>query len=98
VIIDRIVCLAGPHPIWSDRAASPLKRQRVTARLTQMEVANRAPCSLSAYSNLEARGIGSDDLWKRVAAVFDVPVDAIRPPRSPAGEPADDLQGELELG
>ena len=71
--------MAGPHPPWADKAASPLKRRRVTSGRTLLETAREARCSLTALHNLESRGIGSADLWQRVAAVFRVEVDAIKP-------------------
>jgi hypothetical protein len=74
------------HPLWSDRPASALKRLRVTdpRGLTMLEAAGRAGLSLSAYHNAEARGLGSFDLWVRIAASFGVSVEAIRPTRAPS--------------
>jgi hypothetical protein len=72
--------MTGPHPLWDDKAPSPVKRLRVTWRhQTQLEMAGAVECSLTAYHNLEARGIGSAQLWERVAAVFQVAVDSIKP-------------------
>lgn len=71
--------MTGPHPLWEDKAASPLKRRRVTSGRTLLETTREARCSLTALHNLESRGIGSAELWRRVAAVFDVAVETINP-------------------
>jgi DNA-binding XRE family transcriptional regulator len=85
--------MAGPHALWDDAAPSAVKRLRVTSRRTQLEAAGAAGCSLTAYHNLEARGVGSADLWARVAAVFRVLVEDIKPAVAPARN--DDRQLQL---
>jgi hypothetical protein len=69
------------HPLWDSKPTSPVKRLRVTdhRKMTQFDAAGAAGCSLTAYHNIEARGVGSPDLWARVAAVFQVAVDSIKP-------------------
>jgi hypothetical protein len=72
--------MTGPHALWDSKPSSPVKRLRVASRQTQLEAAGAAGCSLTAYHNLEARGVASADLWERVAASFGVLVESIKPP------------------
>jgi DNA-binding XRE family transcriptional regulator len=85
------------HPLWTDRAASPAKRYRVTSGRTQLEMAQEVGCSLTSIHNLEHRGVGSGALWAKVAEIFDVAVEAIKP-FAPARGLADLRQLELGWG
>jgi hypothetical protein len=80
--------------LWEDKAPSPVKRLRVvTRKMTLLDAANAVGCSLTAFHRLESRGIGSAELWQRVAAVFNVEVEAIKPIASARGSawPEDQL-------
>jgi DNA-binding XRE family transcriptional regulator len=84
--------MSGPHPLWDDEVPSPAKRERVTSRRTQLQMAQEVGCSLMAYHNLESRGLGSAHLWARVAEVLQVPVEAIKPIAPARGNGVADLQ------